>query len=240
MNNPKILVGCPTSDLYSYCLKDYINAINSLNYNNYDVLLVDNSETEDNLHLLEKLNMPAIRIKYDKDVKIRLVNSRNKLREIALKKDYDYLLMTDQDTIIPKNIIENLVRHNKEIVSAVCFNWIDFNQRRMFTPALLISKDFKTRTGRYMDEGEIEEYVHKNPQLMRVKGCGLACVLIHKSILKKIKFRWESVTDDMDFCIDALKNNFKIFADTSVICKHLVLKKPFTLKELEQESKQNP
>jgi len=233
MRNPKILIGCPTSDLYDYCSKDYINRIRNLIYPNYDILLVDNSETKDNSHKLKKLNIPVIRIDYSKNVRVRLVNSRNKLREIALKNNYDYLLMTDYDTIPPKDVIEKLLGHNKKIVSAVYFNWIFFNKKKLFTPVLLISNDYKTGTARYMDEREIEQYVHKKPGLIKVKGCGFGCVLIHRSILQKIKFRWESKTDDIDFCIDVFKNDFKIFADTSIICKHLVLNKTFSLKDLE-------
>ena len=233
MNNPKILVGCPTSDLYNYCSRDYIDRIKNLTYPNYDILIVDNSKTKNNLYELKKLDIPAVRISYNKNVRIRLVNSRNKLREVTLKNNYDYLLMTDYDTIPPKDVIERLLSHNKKIVSAVYFNWIFFNKNKLFTPVLLISKDHKTNTARYMDEMEIEQYVHKRPGLIRVKGCGFGCVLIHRNILQKIKIKWESKTDDIDFCIDALDNNFKIFADTSIVCKHLILKKPFSLKDLE-------
>ncbi len=34
------------------------------------------------------------------------------------------------------------------------------------------------------------------------------------------------------FCIDARKNNFKVYADTSIKCKHLFLKKPWHWKDI--------
>ncbi len=39
----KILVGCPTAEVKEYCLKQYAEAVKSLSYNNYNILLVDNS-----------------------------------------------------------------------------------------------------------------------------------------------------------------------------------------------------
>jgi len=63
------------------------------------------------------------------------------------------------------------------------------------------------------------------PRFIEVGACGLGCVLIHKDVLKKIKFRFDKKYegfDDIWFAYDAFNNNFKIFADTSIKCKHLI------------------
>ncbi len=65
-----------------------------------------------------------------------------------------------------------------------------------------------------------EEEINK-PQLIEIKGCGLSCVLIHKDVLKNIKFRYTGGFDDMMFCKDAIEKGFKIFLDTEVTPKHL-------------------
>ena len=42
----RVLVGCPTYEGMAYCLKEYIQAIKNLSFGEYDILLVDNSNTD--------------------------------------------------------------------------------------------------------------------------------------------------------------------------------------------------
>ena len=44
--NPKVLVGAPVCDLYEYCFDEFLDTIKGLNYDNYDILLVDNSKDD--------------------------------------------------------------------------------------------------------------------------------------------------------------------------------------------------
>ena len=43
----RILVGAPVSDMYRYCQEEFLTAIKSFSYDNYDILLIDNSEKDD-------------------------------------------------------------------------------------------------------------------------------------------------------------------------------------------------
>ena len=55
--------------------------------------------------------------------------------------------------------------------------------------------------------------------------CGLGCILMHKDVLKNIKFRYDPEKegfDDVFFCEDASKEGFEIFCDTNIKCKHLI------------------
>ena len=42
--NPKVLVGCPTYDGKGYCLKEYVEAVRAIDYDNFDFIMVDNSD----------------------------------------------------------------------------------------------------------------------------------------------------------------------------------------------------
>ena len=55
-------------------------------------------------------------------MKERIVSSRNKLKEYFLKNDYDYLLSLEQDVVSPKDVIERLMKHDKDICSGLYFN----------------------------------------------------------------------------------------------------------------------
>ena len=45
----KILVSCPTADVKDYAFNEWINNVNNFTYNNYDIHVVDNSETREYL-----------------------------------------------------------------------------------------------------------------------------------------------------------------------------------------------
>ncbi|MBS3149859.1 hypothetical protein J4455_04180 [Candidatus Woesearchaeota archaeon] len=92
MNKPKVLVGCPTSDYHKYCLSDYKESVKNLSYNNYSVVLVDNSYDKDYYKNLEDSQTRVIKCTYSESARDRIVRSRNILRDIALNENYDYFL----------------------------------------------------------------------------------------------------------------------------------------------------
>ena len=70
------------------------------------------------------------------------------------------------------------------------------------------------------DETEID---FVNGELKNVYSCGLGCVLIHRSILKKIPFRYEEgspVHPDSFYYGDLNMAGKKVFVDTSILCEH--------------------
>ncbi len=70
---------------------------------------------------------------------------------------------------------------------------------------------------RHIDEKKLQ-----GNQLIEVKGTSLSCILIHKLVLEKIKFRhYEETWDDLPFCEDAIKIGFKVYVDPTIKPKHL-------------------
>jgi len=95
----RVLVGCPTSEHKEYCLKEYANLLRSLTYDNFDVLLVDNSKDDRYYNKIKSLGIPVIKDKYLEGAKNRIVHSRNILRERVLNGGYDYFFSLEQDVI---------------------------------------------------------------------------------------------------------------------------------------------
>ncbi len=222
----KILVGCPTADYYKYCKEDYLNAVKSLAYKNADFLLIDNSK--DNSYFNElKSKIPVIKTERMENLRELVARDRNILREKVLNENYDYFLSLEIDVIPPINLIERLLSHKKEIVSAVYYKEYDVEvnnkniNKKVILPLLWkqVNKDEVIQ----LTSGEVEDN-----NLKEVAICGLGCVLIHRSVLEKVKFRVEENNDSCDdtwFCYDARKLNFKIYADTSIKCRHLIKNK---------------
>ena len=262
MKTPKVLVGCPVSEHHAYCTGDYLEAIKNLSYPHYDILLIDNSKTEDFSKQLQKADVPVLRDCYAiEDVKDKIAASRNVLRKKVLEGKYDYFLSLEQDVIPPKNVIETLLKHKKSIVSGVYFNYYTVLDKKELFPVLyrwlsekekkdLLSKKEvlkKVNPGLYADleknhfnfsdvRMKLTAADVEKPRLLRIKQCGVGCVLIAKEVLEKITFRIDHTTDGFDdatFCDDALKAGYELYADTSVKCKHLVNKRPWSWEKLE-------
>ena len=74
-----------------------------------------------------------------------------------------------------------------------------------------------------------------NKGLLKIAVSGLGCILIHRSVLEKIKFRYDKKYpsfDDIFFGLDCKENNFGIYADTNIVCKHLLKNRPWKWKDL--------
>ena len=216
----KVLVGCPTADYKAYCLDKYIIAVKSLSYKNYDVLLVDNSHGDGYINKIKKHNINVLKCMEKGPIRARIVASRNMLREIMLEKGYDYFLSLEQDVIPPNNIIERLLSHGRKIITAVYFTYNTRNNVTRLVPVLYA----KSRKGdSYLRTFKPEEI--EPERLVEVRACGLGCVLIHRDVLERVKFRYDKdyeAFDDIHFSNDAVSSNFRIFADTGIRCRHLI------------------
>jgi len=248
----KILVGSPVNEMYDYCIKEYMEAITSLTYKNYDILFVDNSKTNDFYKKLKSMNVNVIRGKYFEEPRDRMVHSRNLLRQKVIEGNYDFLLNIDQDVIPPKDIIERFLQHKKRVITGIYFNY------KKFTPKKLGEKEgirygslFPTAwtfTGKKDVIKQLKED-ELTGELIQIASCGSGCLFVHNSVLKKITFHYSKehdkqeknyfVFDDAFFCKDMTKLKIPIYADTSMICKHLIKQKGWTWADYYSKNQNN-
>ena len=216
----KVLIGCPTSFHKEYCLNEYSEAVKELKH---DVLLIDNSPNDEYLEKIKKLGLNVIKGKYFEGALDRIISSRNLLRKYVLENDYDYFFSLEQDVIPPLDIIERLLKHNKKVITGVYFAHNKFpDGKTELMP--LVYKLVEKRDMRPLNQEELWE----NQGLMQVVSCGLGCVLIHRSVLEQVRFRYErDVFDDRFFCVDLFDKKIPIYCDTRIKCKHLILNRPY-------------
>ena len=224
---PKILIGCPTADAKAYCLDRYAEGLKSLTYPDKDILLVDNSGTNDYFNRIKALGLPVEKDSPKAKVHDSIVHSRNMIREKFLKGNYDYFLSLEQDVIPPKDIIERLLASKKNVITGVYYTFYRFFGVPKLRP--LIWKDVEGQPDKmqFMNTECRAALNSKEPVLKSIKACGLGCLLIHKSVLEKIQFRVPenySTFDDFMFCEDVRKLGEEVWADLSVQCDHLVEK----------------
>ena len=248
----KILVGSPVNEMYDYCINEYTEAIKNLKYKNYDILLVDNSKKEEFYKKLKSMKVNVIRGKYFEEPRERMVHSRNLLRQKVIDENYDYFLNIDQDVIPPKDIVERFLQNKKRVITGVYFNY------KKFTPLKLGDKDgnrhgdlFPTLWAFTKNKDVIRQLREDEltGELIQIASCGSGCLFIHNSVLKKIIFHYSKehdkqdrnyfVVDDAFFCKDMTKLKIPIYADTSMICKHLIKQKGWTWADYYSKNQNN-
>jgi len=131
----------------------------------------------------------------------------------------DYIFFVDDDVLPPPNAITKLYSHNKDVMSGLYFAKQEPHFPQIFT------KNKKSKI-RYDSVYDIPEN-----KLIEIDACGAGCMLIKRKVFDKLKQpyfqyipRGEKTPrkgEDMFFCEKVKKAGFKIYADTSVICKHI-------------------
>lgn len=219
----KTLVGAAISDKYSYCFEEFYNSIKQLE-GNFDVLLVDNSETESYFNQLKEKGVEITRGKYLEEPRDRMVFNRNILRDYAIDNNYDYLLCLDSDIVLNKNTLKNLLSHKKEVISAVYFRPLTNKGKTSIVPLIL----------EYDESKKLKLVSIEDKKVKKINMTGLGCILISKRVLNKIPFRYDQGFDDEAFCQDLEKYHIPLYVDTSEIVKHLFLKRPWKWDKFKQ------
>lgn len=248
---PKVLIGCPTYFKYKYCIDKFLEAIKQLNYSNYKLIFAENSENNNYFNYLKSLGCEVIKIPFTNTPLQRIVDSRNTLIEYALQNNYDYFFSVDQDVILPQNSIPELINMNKDISVGIYFNIFNVDNKAKLRPLIyngISEKEFEELREKYplppsiKNCHDLKRFVTldeiKNNKILKIRQAGAGCMLISKKVLEaNIKFGILEIpnskhitTDDIYFCEMANAKGFEIYANTEIICDHLI-KEKYILKE---------
>jgi GT2 family glycosyltransferase len=143
--------------------------------------------------------------------------ARNLIAENAIKEKSDYVLWIDSDMVLPNGALEQLVAHDKDIVSGMYF------QKKPHFGPILYKGNKKGTYDQWIDYPE--------NQLVEVDGTGFGICLIKTSVFKKMGKDWFDPYpktrknpvingEDLAFCKRAKLAGFKIFVDTSLQAAH--------------------
>jgi hypothetical protein len=237
MKQPRILVGCPTCDLKEGSLEQYLQGIDSLTYPAFDVAIEDNSKTITYSQRImafgrdwEKRHpgqtFRVIQSGYTSaHARERVVNGRNKIREIALKERYDYFFSLEQDVVPPPAIIENLLNTQKDIVSGVYYTkkFTPTEKKYAFMAGIAAGPVQETEKGKGFAMKPIGIDFLFPTRVAEVMYTGLGCMLIAREALEKTPFRYEpehSAWDDVFFCIDSRIRGHPTFLHTVMLAAH--------------------
>jgi cellulose synthase/poly-beta-1,6-N-acetylglucosamine synthase-like glycosyltransferase len=232
----KVLVSCPTAGVKNYCFQDWIENVMSFTYPNFDIRLYDNTDDNGvNANYLNKFveylygntngkfkaENSLVKNNFKSDSIIaKMCVSHNDCRTYALDNDYDFLLHLESDVFPPKDVIERLIFHQKNIVGGLYY--IDEGRYRMamVMERLELSPNNITTFQSAFYGGEIRLF---DGNIHQVAQIGLGCVLISKKAMQRLPFRFipnRNFHPDTYFSEDCDMQNIPIHLDSSIVCRH--------------------
>jgi hypothetical protein len=145
--------------------------------------------------------------------------ARNEIVRSALDAKAEWVFFLDTDVICPPDTIARLMSHNLPIVTGVYYT-----RAPPIEPA--IWHEVKPSGKRAIN--------FTSGQMVECDFIGMGCCLIHTSVFKNLKkpyFEWtlsfedtENIgvgrSEDFEFCKRVRERGYKIWADTSISCRH--------------------
>lgn len=166
-----------------------------------------------------------------------VANARNQIARATIERGYDYVLMVDNDEVLPKDALLNLLETEQgyprghSMVIGYCLSR-PANSPNMSGRTIA----FKFNGRDYLADDaytaeEFEKLKKEGQYRVQIRGAGLGCALIHRSIFEKMTypyFKWvlydngSQLSEDLFFSEKFKEIKTPIFVDTRVVCGHLM------------------
>ena len=141
--------------------------------------------------------------------------ARERLAEIAIAENFDYILFVDSDMLFPYDIFEKLYKHNVDIVVPLMFMRLGSHKPVIYRIKHGFDKQIHQE---YFQTVIVEDY--PKDTLFKVDGTGMGIMLIKIKVLKEITRPWFMNTagtgEDVFFTEKATKAGFGVYVDTSI------------------------
>ncbi|MBX4152262.1 glycosyltransferase [Paenibacillus lautus] len=248
-----ITIAAPIRDR-EWILPYYLKHIENIDYpkDKIELLFVVNDSTDNSFDILhdyqtnhknlyKRIRIETYNRKVPIDNRVSITRKNHIYDHLSKLKNYimsqvktDYLLFVDSDILVSPDIINNLLKHQKDIVSGLIWNgYLMTPEKPYLYPNVMKLKDQNS-------------YIHivnhriKNTEstsyLTKVDLTG-AVILLSKKVYKSIKYGFHPQGEDAYFCKIAQDKGFEIFCDLGIFCHHIMDEK--LLREFINEEKNN-
>ena len=167
-----------------------------------------------------------------------VATARNRIAQKSLDTGVDYVLMVDNDVVLPKNALKLLLDKPEE----VCLGYYAHRDTdNIYRGKTCICKLKDSHGKEYYNYPLESEYTAEEMHGMadagmgkiEVHGGGMGCALIHTDVFRKATYPWYDwvnygdanrgmLSEDLYFCSLCRASGIKIHADVRVGCGHLL------------------
>lgn len=196
---------------------DCLSSASDIDYNPYKIVLVDNASHDDTVASV-RADFPHVTVLVNEH-NLGVPAGFNVGFEHALRAGADYILMLNNDTVVPKNIISDLLAIAKNdpeagiIMPRVLYYgtqdkaWSNGGKFRKFPPTILMTRN----------EYEMPNYPHK------IDYAPACCLLIHRQAFEKAGLMdpgYFFFFEDWDFCERVRGEGLNIWFVPSAVIWH--------------------
>lgn len=164
--------------------------------------------------------------------------ARNRIAQSALDMKVDYVLMVDNDVILPKDALVNFTDDIKE----VCLGFYPHRgSNNLYNGRTCICKLYDEHGTKYFNypleseytAKEMKDFKERSVFKIEIHGGGMGCAFISTNVFRKLKYPWYDwvnykdehrgmLSEDLYFCVYCKKNNIPIYTDSRISCGHLL------------------
>lgn len=162
--------------------------------------------------------------------------ARNAIARKAIELNVDYVLMVDNDVVLPKDALKNLLNDPKDVCLGFYAHRDTDNIYRGRTCVCKLNDDRGIAYYNYPLESEYtaEELkkLRENGQYkVQIHGGGSGCAFVKMSVFKTLKYPWYDwvnykgggmLSEDLYFCEQCKDHRIKVYTDTRVACGHIL------------------
>ena len=162
--------------------------------------------------------------------------ARNRIAQMSMDMAVDYVLMVDNDVVLPKDALQNLLEEPKDVClgyyahrdsdniyrGRTCVCKLHMEDGKLYFNYPLESEYTAAELASLKDKGEYKVQIH---------GGGMGCALIKTDMFRRIKYPWYDwvnyksrgmLSEDLYFCEQCKAKGIPIFTDTRVNCGHML------------------
>ena len=190
--------------------KECINSLLRIDYFNYEIIVVDNGSTDGSLQALKCLFPDVIFIENDKN--LGFTGGNNVGMQFALGHEADYVLILNNDTIVERNFLKELIRaaeSDPDVGVTTCKIYSYDEPDKLWAAGGGVNK-FWLKSYPY-GAGEFDKGQYDIPcKVEFVSGC---CMLVKRRVIETVGMfdeRFFAYSEDLDWCIRIIQSGFRM------------------------------
>lgn len=166
-----------------------------------------------------------------------VATARNKIAQTALDLGTDYVLMVDNDVVIPNDILLYMLEDVKDVTLGYYAHRSTDNK---YTGSTSVCKLYKPDGDKYFNypleseytATEMKEFIKNQEFKIQIHGGGMGCAFIKTDVFNRIQYPWYDwvnyaddnrgmLSEDLFFCERCRHKDIPIFTDSRASCGHM-------------------
>lgn len=157
--------------------------------------------------------------------------ARNRIADRALELNTDYVLMVDNDVVLPGHVLLDMLENPVD----VCLGYYPHrHEHNRYTGQVSVCKLgwFNYPIESEYTAAELRQMQEIGTRKVEIHGGGMGCALIRTDVFRRLSFPWYDwinyidtnrsvLSEDLYFCEKCKMEKIKIFTDTRAACGHL-------------------